>query len=245
MRILVFVLFVCVFFAAAAPGRVNALGVTPLVIELSSGTSNRSAQIIVNNDAAGDTPIELKIYRVELGENGKELPRVLSGADFVVFPPMRLIPPHGKQVFKIQWAGAPLSKSQTYAFVVAQPPVQMPNAQSGVHIDFTFEVIVNVAPPSGTRTLDLLESAVVTEKGKRYASLLIGNSGNIHAQFSDATVTLRSGSWSVTLPPYDLQRILGLGLVQPGKKRRIAIPVELPRDATAIAAEINYNRASH
>ncbi len=242
MRNFFFLLFIALFLSAAASNAASALGVTPLVIELSSGSSNRSAQIIVNNDGASDTPVELKIYRVDLDESGAQ--HLASAAsDFVVFPPMRLIPPHGKQVFKVEWARAPLTKSQTYSFIVAQPPVQMPGAQSGVQIDFKFEVIINVAPPSGTRTLDLVASTVTMDKGKRYASLLLSNSGNVHAFLRDASVTLRSGSWSRTLSSYDVQQLIGLGLVQPGKKRRITLPLELPADATQVAAEVSYRTA--
>jgi fimbrial chaperone protein len=244
MRVFFLLCFIYALMIAAMAGAASALGVTPLVIELRSGTANRSAQIVVNNDGAVDMPIELEIYRVELEENGQQH-RSPAKSDFVVFPPMRLIPPHGKQVFKIQWAGAPLTKSQVYVFLVSQPPVQMPGAQSGVQVDFKFEVVVNVAPPSGTHTLELVASSVTTVDGKRYASLLLSNSGNVHALLSDATLTLRSGSWSRTVLPGDLQRILGLGIVQPGKRRRITIPVELPRDVSNVAAEVSYNAAFH
>ena len=244
MRILIIFSFICLVLLSAAAQHADAMGVTPLVLELRSGSENRSAQIVVNNDSAADTPVELTIFRVELDESGQQH-NTPASSNFIVFPPMRLIPPHGKQVFKIQWAGPPLAKSQTYSFFVRQPHVKMPDTQSGVQLDFQFQVIVNVAPPSGTRTLDLRSSSVAAANGKRYASLLIGNSGNIHAFLGDATVTLRSGSWSQTLLPGDIQRMIGLGTVQPGKNRRFTIPVELPAAATSVTAEINYSQASH
>ena len=244
MRILISACFFLSLLVASAPDWARAMGVTPLVIELRSGSTNRSAQIIVNNDAAVDAPVEIDIQRVDLDEDGQQ--HLFPGkSDFVIFPPMRLIPAHAKQVFKLQWAGAALAKSQTYLFLVTQPPVQMPNAQSGVLIDFKFQVIVNVAPPSGTRSIDLVASSVVTSGGKKYASLVVSNSGNVHALLGDATVTLRSGSWSRVLPSGDLQQIFGLGAVQPGKKRRFLFPVESPRDTTTVAAEVSYNMAFH
>ncbi|MGO8780727.1 MAG: molecular chaperone [Rhodomicrobium sp.] len=219
-----------------------ALGVTPLVIELSSGAANRSAQIVVNNDGASSTPIEIQVLRAELDENGHE--RVTPApADFVIFPPSKILAPHSKQVFKIQWAGAPLAKSQTYALVVDQLPVAMPEATSGLQVVFNFEVIANVSPPSGTRSLDLVSSSVVTVNGKRFASLLLSNAGNMHAKLSDANVTLQSGSWSKTISSADLQQRLGVAIVQPGKKRRFLIPVELPDNANAVRALISYEPA--
>ena len=240
MRLQAFIAFATLAFIPAGAQRASALGVTPLVLELRSGSDNRSAQIVVNNDSASDTPIELAIFRVELDEAGQQHSTQAS-SDFVIFPPMRLIPPHGKQVFKIQWAGGPLAKSQSYSFFVVQPHVKMPDTQSGVQIEFQFQVLVYVAPPSGTRSLDLRSASVSTLNGKRHASLLVSNAGNVHAFLGDATVTLRSGSWSRTLVPGDLQRLIGLGTVQPGKSRRFAIPVDLPADAGSLTADISYN----
>ncbi len=244
MRIRVILASISLVLYAAAAQRAAAIGVTPLVLELRSGSENQAAQIVVNNDSAADTPIELAIYRVELDESGGQHSTPAS-SDFIIFPPMRLIPPHGKQVFKVQWAGAPLQKSQSYSFFVVQPHVKMPDTQSGVQIEFQFQVLVYVAPPSGTRTLDLRSSSVTAVNGKRYASLVVGNAGNVHAFLGDATVTLRSGSWSRTLLPGDIQRMIGLGTVQPGKNRHFTIPVDVPAEASGLVAEISYNGAFH
>jgi fimbrial chaperone protein len=244
MRVQTFVAFATLTLFCAPAERAAALGVTPLVLELRSGSENRSAQIVVNNDSASDTPIELAIHKVELDESGEQHSTPAS-SDFIVFPPMRLVPPHGKQVFKIQWAGGPLAKSQSYSFFVVQPHVKMPDAQSGVQIEFQFQVLVYVAPPSGTRTLDLRSSSVTAASGKRHASLLVSNAGNVHAFLGDATVTLRSGSWSRTLLPADIQKLIGLGTVQPGKSRRFTIPVDLPAEAASLTADISYNGTFH
>ena len=233
-------LFFAVLFAA---DEAHALGVTPLVVELGSGASNRTTQIVVENDNATDTPIEIEIFSVDLDENGGQH-LTAAPSDFVVFPPSRMLKPHSKQVFRIQWVGAPLAKSQTYIFAVNQLPVTMPKEKSGVQILFNFDVIANVAPPSGTRSLDVLAAETVMEAGKRYASLLIVNSGTVHAKLSDATLTLRSGSWSQTLTPEELQLRLGAAVVQPGKRRRFKIPVELPAQASSITAQLAYSKAS-
>lgn len=241
---LLFLRVFCLLLLAAtfAADDARALGVTPLIVELSSGASNRTTQVVVENDNATDTPIEIEVFRVELDENGGQH-LTEAPSDFLVFPPSRMLKPHTKQVFRIQWVGAALAKSQTYIFAINQLPVKMPDAKSGVQILFNFDVIANVAPPSGTRNLDLLATGTVTEGGKRYASLLIANSGNVHAKLSDATLTLRSGSWSQTLTPAELQLRLGAAVVQPGKRRRFKIPVELPAQASSVTAELAYSKA--
>jgi P pilus assembly chaperone PapD len=235
LRVFCLLLLAAVF----AADHARALGVTPLIVELSSGASNRTTQIMVENDNSSDTPIEIEIFLVDLDENGGQH-LTPAPSEFVVFPPSRMLKPHSKQVFRVQWAGAPLAKSQTFIFAVNQLPVKMPGDKSGVQVLFNFDVIANVAPPSGTRSLEVLAAETVTEAGKRYASLLIGNSGNVHAKLSDATLTLRSGSWSQTVTPGELQLRLGAAVVQPGKRRRFRIPVELPAQASAVTAEIAY-----
>jgi P pilus assembly chaperone PapD len=219
-----------------------ALGVTPLIVELSSSQTNRTAQILVENDSASDTPIEITVSRVEIDENGGQHLSPAS-SEFLVFPPARMLKPHAKQVFRFQWAGAPLAKSQTFIFAVNQLPVKMPESASGVQVIFNFDVIANVAPPSGTHTLDVVSSEIVTENDKRYPSLLVSNTGNVHAKLSDATLNLKAGAWSKTLSPGDLQLQIGAALVQPGKRRRFTIPVELPPQAAKLSTEITYEKA--
>ena len=223
-------------------GEAYALGVTPLVVELSSGAANRTTQIIVENDSSNDVPIEVEVSKVDLDENGGQH---LSPApsEFLIFPSTRMLKPHAKQVFRIQWLGAPLAKSETFIFAVNQLPVTMPEAKSGVQVIFNFDVIANVAPPSGTRSLDVVSTTTVTEGGKRYASLLLSNAGNVHAKLSDATLTLKSGSWSKTITPGELQLRLGAAVVQPGKRRRFVIPIELPAQTTNLLAELAYQKS--
>jgi fimbrial chaperone protein len=245
MRTQIVAAFISLALVAIAERRAEAVGVVPLVLELRSGGEGRTAQIVVNNDTAANSPIELDVQRVEIGEDGQQL-RIPASADFVVVPPMRLIPPHSKQVFKIQWANTPLAKSQSYSLMVFQPHVKLPDLQGGVQVDYQFEVLVFVGPPSGgTRTLDVQASSVTAVGGKRYASVLIGNSGNVQSFFSDATITLRSGSWSRTVLPTEMLRLVGVGTVQPGKKRRFILPVELPAAASSVTADILYGGAPH
>ena len=211
-------------------------------MELSSGAANRTTQIIVENDSANDTPIEVEVFKVDLDENGGQH---LSPApsEFLIFPATRMLKPHAKQVFRIQWLGASLAKSETFIFAVNQLPVTMPEAKSGVQVIFNFDVIVNVAPSAGTRSLDVVSTTTVTEGGKRYASLLLNNAGNVHAKLSDATLTLKSGSWSKTITPGELQLRLGAAVVQPGKRRRFVIPIELPAQASNVLAELAYQKS--
>jgi len=232
------------FWAIIAVGTpAYALGVTPLVVEINSGDpSQRTAQIVVNNDSDRDVPIEVVVSRAEIAEDGS---RQVTPApnDFLIFPPSRMLKPHSKQVFRVQWAGTPVAKSQTYILAVNQLPVAMPEKKSGFQIVFNFDVVANVAPPSGKKALDVLSSGVLSEDGKKYVTLLLGNSGTVHSKLSEASLTLRSGSWSKTLSQGELEYAVGIGLVQPGKKRRFKLAIPLPADTKSVSAEVVLGKA--
>lgn len=219
----------------------EAMSVAPLVLEMGSGASNRTAQFLVENDSASSKPVEVTVFEVELLENGEQR-RSPASSEFIIFPATRMIPPHTKQLFRVQWAGSPLANSRTFVFALNEIPVKMPEEKTGVQVVFNFDIVANVAPPSGSRTLDIVSSEVVNRNGRRYASFLFSNSGNVHAKLSDATVVLKSGSWTKTVTPGELQLLLGAGLVQPGKRRRLIIPVDLPAQATSVAADISYQK---
>jgi P pilus assembly chaperone PapD len=217
------------------------MSVAPLVLEMGSGASNRSAQFLVENDSANSKPVEVTVFEIELAENGEQR-RSQASSEFIIFPATRMLPPHSKQLFRVQWAGSPLAKSKTFVFALNEIPVKMPNEKTGVQVVFNFDIIANVAPPSGSRTLDIVSGEVVSRNGHSYPSFLLSNSGNVHAKLSDATVTLKAGSWMKTVTPGELQLLLGAGLVQPGKRRRLIIPVDLPAQAISVSADISYQK---
>ncbi|WP_127078078.1 fimbrial biogenesis chaperone [Rhodomicrobium lacus] len=238
MRVLFSSLLIASAMLALTGAPALALGVTPLVLEINSGDpAKRVAQILVSNDSDKDVPIEVVVSRAEISEDGgRQLTPAAS--DFLIFPPSRMLRPHSKQVFRVQWAGAPLNKSQTYILSVNQLPVAMPEKKSGFQIVFNFDVVANVAPATGQKALDVLSSSIASEDGKRYVSLFLGNSGTVHAKLSEASVMLRAGNWSKTLSQGELEHAVGIGIVQPGKKRRFKLPVQLPADARSVSAEV-------
>ena len=62
----------------------------------------------------------------------------------------------------------------------------------------------------------------------------------MHALASQATISLSGDGWSATMTPRELDQKMGLGLVQPGKTRRLLIPVDVPDGVSRISASIDY-----
>ena len=67
---------------------------------------------------------------------------------------------------------------------------------------------------------------------------MVENATRVHALLQNATIQLSSGSWSQTLTPSMINDKIGLGLVQPGKRRRVVLPIDLPADVKSVQANI-------
>ena len=223
-----------------------AMSVSPIVVEMSSIGRHARSSIRVVNDSNKKLPVEVVITRVELGTRGEQK-STPAGDEFLVFPPQAIVAPGSTQIFRIQWVGEPvIPASQTYIFSVNQVPVKMPKGQTGVQVVFNFGTVVNVAPPEGSASLQLISTDIARDaKNKRRPALTLKNSGNIHARLSDATITLSANGWSKILTPAALKQSLGVGLVQPGKQRRMLIPVDLPANVTDVAAIVDYKFRRH
>jgi P pilus assembly chaperone PapD len=215
--------------------------VTPTQIEMTStGRTSRSAITVVNN---GTDPlaVELVVKTATLDEAGVPKTRP-AGDDFLVMPPQALIAPGATQNFRIQWLGEPLlDKSETFLIYVDQIPVKLPKRARGVQVVFGMGVMVNVAPPRGKPSLQVVKSGIVTDAhGRRHPTLTVFNPTNVHALFPQSTVRISGGSWSSTLSSGELAQSIGIGLVQPGHRRRFILPITLPERVTAVQSSLEF-----
>lgn len=216
-----------------------ALAVSPLVIDMSTGGRDGRATFTVTNDQKASVPVEIEIFRLELGIDG-EKKRTPADADFVVFPPQAILKAGAAQVFRLQWAGDPaLAQSNSYIVSVNQTPVKLPQDASSVQIVFNFSVIVSVAPPASQAKLQALRVDVSQDKTQTpRPAVLVRNTGSRHAYLGDASLTLSAGDWKRTITAPEMRQFVGVGLVQPGAQRRFVLPVDLPPGASALSVEI-------
>lgn len=220
-------------------GPAFALTVSPVQIELVALGDRNRATVTVLNDSPQPMAIEAVVQRMILDENGRSQ-TAKAGDEFLLMPPMALIPPGGTQNFRVQWLGDPMMEaSQSFYIFFNQVPVKMPKDHKGVQVVVSMGVIANVAPAQGAPRLQVVGTGVVVDKGgKRRPTLTVLNPSNVHALLPQSTVRLASGSWSETLPSGLLSEHLGSGLVQPGKRRKFVLPVELPANVATIQANI-------
>ncbi len=225
-----------------ASSSAHAFSVSPTHIELSSvGRAGRS-QITVKNDGKRPMPVEVGIEKFTLNENGQRK-AIKAGDDFLVFPMQAIIPAGGTQVFRLQWVGEPmLAESQSFIVNVAQVPVRMPKGRSGIQVAMSFGALVNVAPPRGLPALSLVGAGVIADKsGQRFPMITVQNPSHVHALLTKSTLQLSGPGWSMSIPPGELQQKIGIGLVQPGKRRKFVLPVRLPANADRLQASLSFD----
>lgn len=238
---LLFLSFVWVLFTAGSTAQ--AMTVSPMQVEMISAGKSSHGQVSVVNNSDKPLPVEAVIQRLTLDEAGKPVTSK-AGEEFLVMPPQALIPPGATQNFRVQWLGDPMmAKSESFILYMNQIPVKMPEGQSGVQVVMSMGVMINVAPASGTPAMNIVATGVTTDKaGKRFPTITVENVSNVHALLPNATINLASGSWSTALKPRSIGDKVGIGLVQPGKRRKFTLPVELPANVQTVQASLEMSK---
>ncbi|MEQ1576202.1 MAG: fimbria/pilus periplasmic chaperone [Hyphomicrobium sp.] len=221
----------------------QAMTVSPMQVEMISAGKYSHAQVSVVNTSDQPLPVEAVIQRLTLDEAGR--PKTSkAGEEFLVMPPQAMIPPGATQNFRVQWLGDPMmAQSQSFLLYMNQIPVKLPAGKSGVQVVMSMGVMINVAPPQGTPSMKVVQTGIATDKnGKRFPTITVENTSTIHALLPQATINLVSGNWSSTLTPRSIGDRIGIGLVQPGKRRKFTLPVELPAGVSNIQASLELTK---
>lgn len=238
-----FIASIAALLAALPIGSAEAVTVAPMQVEMTSSGARSHATISVINNSNEPLPIEAAVKSMSLDEVGKAS-TAEAGDEFLVMPPQTIIPPGATQNFRIQWLGEPmLAASRSYYIFFNQVPVKQKAGSAAVQVVMSVGTLVNVAPPQGAASLKIVETGVSApdKAGKRHPTITLQNPGNVHALVSNSTVRVSGGGWSETLTPGLLSEKLGSGLVQPGKRRKFALPVDLPATVTNVQATIELN----
>lgn len=236
-RNLLITALLCCAWATAA----SAMTVSPTHIEMVSVGSSSRARITVTNTDDKPLAVEAILRRATLNEGGT--PEASdSGDDFLIMPPQAIIPPGGTQNFRVQWMGEPvIETSQSYLLYMTQIPVRQPRSTTIVQVVVSIGVMINVAPPTGVPSLRVVGSSIVRDSmGRRRPAITVENPSNVHALFPQSSIELSSGAWAQSVPPGALSQFIGIGLVQPGHRRRFVLPVEVPADITSVRASVDF-----
>lgn len=218
---------------------VQAMTVSPMQVEMASVGKKSHAQVAVVNNSDKPLPVEAVLQKLTVDEAGVSK-ATKAGEEFLIIPPQAIIPPGGTQNFRVQWLGDPaMEQSQSYLLYMNQIPVKIPDAKIGVQVVMSMGVMINVAPASGKAAMKVVATGVTEGKaGKRFPTVTVENTSKVHAMLTHSTINVTSGAWSNTLTPRNIGDQIGIGLVQPGKRRKFTLPVELPANVSSVQASL-------
>jgi fimbrial chaperone protein len=229
--------FALCLLAVFAPVGAHAMTVQPVVIDLTTLGQGMSQVVTVENTFANPLPVEIRVERLEFDANGAKGTGV-DDNNLLVFPQQALIQPGQKQTFRVQWVGDPtLARSQHYFVTIAQLPVQLPDTQSAIQILYNFQILASVAANGKTPDLRVLSAhTTVGADQKPTVTMEVQNSADTYGYLSQGRLTVVAKDAAGrdvlrrTLDSSEIQQTIGFGLIGPGQRRNVALPVEVPSD---------------
>lgn len=228
----------------AAPLPLQAMSVSPMAVELNSTGTGATARIQVLNINQTPLPYEVRVYRIEISENG-DVVEIPADADFVVFPPQGLIKQNQRQMVRVQWVGGKIDSARGYYVAINQIPVVLDPAavdktkrSVDVQLIYHMKVLATVAPPGAKPKIhvDQVHPAMITARpqpGVKAAPsapvpgivATISNSGNRHAMLAGVTWTIEGKGLDrkplkVVVTSGQMGQLLGAGYVPALNGRR-------------------------
>lgn len=219
---------------ALVPAAAEAARVSPMIVEVAPLGRGSIARVELTNPSEGEFPVEVQMFRGAISEHG-ELELTPADDDFLLFPAQIVVPARSQQVFRVQYIGEPeLAASEIYYMQIRQIPVDITgNNESQVQVVVNFNVLVNVIP-SGASPEPIVESVRPTEReGAPGLEVRLTNGGtryftagtsrwHLSGTGEDGTVL------DLRLPPEEVAKLIGVGVVAPGRSRVFFFPTGKP-----------------
>ena len=226
---------------AIAVSSAPATTVQPIVIDLNAVGQGTSHTITVENTNAARLPVEIRVESLAFGDDG--VTSAGPSRDLAVFPAQAVIEPGRTQTFRVQWAGGPIDRSKSYYVTVAQAPVSLPAGESAIQVLYNFQVLVSVTPARAKANLTVESASIGRDAdGKPAPVIVVHNDSIAHGYLSRGALSLveRDASGKTvferTLAPSEIQQTIGYGLVGPGQRRSLVLPISLPAGSGSVEA---------
>ena len=219
--------------------------VTPMVVEMTPTGRGSLARIEVANTDGRDVPMEIRMYRGRIAENG-ELQLEPAEERFAAFPAQVIIPANGRQVFRIQFIpSGPMTQSEIYYASITQLPVELEETGSRIQMLMRFNVLLNVVP-EGTAARPEIESVRWVDREVPLPPETPEGSTPIRQQGLEVRVVNHGTryfpagriGWQVngvdqagapvteSFAPSVMSERIGMGIVAPGTARVFFLPME-------------------
>ncbi len=245
---------------ASMPVAANASRVSPMILELEPTGRAAIARVQLTNDGVNDIPFEVQMMRGTISEDGI-LSLEPAHEDFLVFPTQAIVEANSQQVFRMQYVGsATLDRSEIYYMSIRQVPVDFEEGTTQVQVVVNYNVLANVVP-EGTRPEPVVRSARYLEAEPAVVSepadgdeadpadgpftgveVDIANNGNRYflAGFGTFTISGTTGgqTFEQVFTRDDLAKLIGVGVVAPGRNRKFRLPLNTSPDEGSLRVEL-------
>lgn len=226
---------------------VNAMRVSPMVVEMEASGSGAVARVEVQNINAGRLAFETRVYRMEIDADGA-ITETAADEDFLIFPPQGTLPPGGRQVVRLQWVGeGEMPTSQAYYVSVEQLPIAFEagdetTVAAQVQVLYNLRALVVVSPKGAkpdvaakmvqpTRfALDVPPGSDAPPAMVDGIQIMLANKGRRHAMMSNFGWKLEGkdpqGKFlRVDVSPEELAAAVGTGYVPALGERAFNLPI--------------------
>ncbi len=233
---------------------------SPMIVEIKPTGRDSVARVELTNDAQRDIPYEVEMMRGEISPEG-QLSLTSADEQFIVSPPQTIVEANTQQVFRIQYVGEEaLDRSQVYYLSVKQIPVAFEEGKNQVQVVINYNVLVNVVP-DGTSPQASVRSASYIEREQSTDDLAddekpeeaplekgilvdLGNDGNRYffAGRSDWSISAQTTAGEPFEQSYtgeEMSRLIGAGVVGPGKNRIFFLPTEKELDTDSLQITVD------
>lgn len=228
---------------ALSSGKAHATRVTPMLVDVSPTGRGSVARVELVHTGDRDFPAEVQMFRGVISENG-ELELIPADEDFLVFPAQVVVPASSQQVFRVQYIGEPeLAASEIYYLQIRQIPVDLETGESQVQIVVNFNVLVNVVPSGAQPDLVVESIRPAVRDDVHGVEVRVENQGTLYLKAGMLPWRLNGTAEDGTelnldLPPSEVSKLIGVGVVAPGRARVFFIPTEKPLVEGTISADV-------
>ncbi len=228
---------------ALAPVAVEAAAVSPMMVDVKPMGRGSIARVELTNPGQKEFPVEVQMFRGVISEAG-ELELTPADDQFLLFPAQRVVPARSQQVFRVQYIGEPeLAASEIYYMQIRQIPVDINPGESKVQVVVNFNVLVNVIPDDAVPQPAVESIRPVVRDDVAGIEVRISNRGTRY--FTAANLPWQVSGTAEDGSPVDLKfspevmaKLIGVGVVAPGRARIFFIPTEKALVEGTIQAKI-------